>query len=187
MLSYQQAISAIFSGLSKDSVVVSGAGLISRVIYDAQDRPGNLYIQGAMGLSSAVGLGISLSNPDVEVIVIDGDGGTLMHLGTIATVGMQQPRNYLHIVLDNESHLSTGGQPTATSIVSLDEIALAAGYRSACTVYDERELVDNLAMVKGPKLICVKVSKYLDTRPPRPKLSPPDITRRFVEVLSGKV
>jgi sulfopyruvate decarboxylase subunit beta len=88
-----------------------------------------------MGLASSMGLGIALSKPDRQVIVFDGDGSVLMNLGGLTTLARYRPRNLVHVVFDNESLLSVGGFPTATSTASdLEGIARAAGVPRTTTV-----------------------------------------------------
>jgi sulfopyruvate decarboxylase subunit beta len=69
--------------------------------------------------------------PEHQVIVLDGDGSLLMNLGTLSTLARYKPGNLLHIVFDNESLLSVGGFPTATSSgTDLAGIARASGVPS---------------------------------------------------------
>jgi sulfopyruvate decarboxylase subunit beta len=88
-----------------------------------------------MGLASSTGLGLALSLPHQKVVVLDGDGSLLMNLGTLSTLARYKPKNLVHIVFDNESLLSVGGFPTATSTgTDLEGIARAAGIPQASTV-----------------------------------------------------
>jgi sulfopyruvate decarboxylase subunit beta len=88
-----------------------------------------------MGLASSMGLGIALARPDRQVIVFDGDGSVLMNLGGLTTLARYRPRNLVHVIFDNESLLSVGGFPTATSTGSdLAAIAKAAGVQRTATV-----------------------------------------------------
>ena len=81
-----------------------------------------------MGIASSLGLGIALCRPELKVIVLDGDGSLLMNLGGLTTLARYRPRNLIHVVFDNESLLSVGGFPTATSTGSdLAGMAKAAG------------------------------------------------------------
>src|SRR2546427_9595472 len=89
------------------------------------------YLEHSMGLASSMGLGIALAMPEHKVIVLDGDGSLLMNLGTLSTMARYRPGNLLHIVFDNESLLSVGGFPTATSTgTDLAGIARASGVPS---------------------------------------------------------
>jgi len=97
-------------------------------------RPNFFYLQHAMGLASSMGLGIALARPDKQVVVLDGDGSILMNLGGLTTLARYRPRNLVHVVFDNESLLSVGGFPTATSTgTDLAAVAAAAGVPRTAT------------------------------------------------------
>ena len=126
MLRYE-ALQAIFPRL-EECVVVTIMGAVSAELQDIGHRPNFFYLQHAMGLASSMGLGIALARPELQVIVLDGDGSILMNLGGLTTLARYRPRNLLHIVFDNESLLSVGGFPTATSTGSdIAGMAKAAG------------------------------------------------------------
>ena len=111
-----------------DKVVVTIMGAVAAELYSLGHRANFFYLEHAMGLASSMGLGIALSMPGHQVIVLDGDGSLLMNLGTLSTMARYKPGNLLHIVFDNESLLSVGGFPTATSSgTNLAEIARASG------------------------------------------------------------
>src|SRR3954470_9239714 len=111
-----------------DCAVVTIMGAVAAELQSIGHRPNQFYLQHAMGLASSVGLGIALTRPEVQVVVFDGDGSVLMNLGGLTTFARYRPRNLVHVVFDNESLLSVGGFPTATSTGSdLAEIARAAG------------------------------------------------------------
>jgi sulfopyruvate decarboxylase subunit beta len=110
------------------SIVVTIMGAAAIELYMLGHRHNFFYLEHAMGLASSMGLGIALSIPEHKVIVIDGDGSLLMNLGTLSTMARYKPGNLLHIVFDNESLLSVGGFPTATSTgTDLAGIARASG------------------------------------------------------------
>ena len=99
----------------KDDIVVTIMGAVAVELYSLGHRPNFFYLQHAMGLASSMGLGLALSKPNHRVTVLDGDGSVLMNLGTFSTLAWYAPRNLTHVVFDNESLLSVGGFPTATS------------------------------------------------------------------------
>jgi len=98
-----------------NEIIVAANGFISRDLFGIHEKPSNFYMIGSMGLSSSIGLGIALKNPKKLVYVFDGDGNILMNLGSLTTIGNLQPKNLIHVILDNSSHDSTGGQPTSTN------------------------------------------------------------------------
>jgi len=143
------ALQAIYPELER-SVVVTIMGAVAAELQSIGHRPNFFYLQHAMGLASSLGLGIALARPELQVIVLDGDGSVLMNLGGLTTLARYRPRNLLHVVFDNESLLSVGGFPTATSTgTDLAGVAAAAGVPRTATVrtLDEfrREFNDLLA------------------------------------------
>jgi sulfopyruvate decarboxylase subunit beta len=162
------ALAAIYPTLAQDDVVViTIMGAVAVELFNLGHRPGFFYLEHAMGLASSLGLGLALSLPHNPVVVIDGDGSLLMNLGTLSTMARYRPGNLTHVVFDNESLLSVGGFPTATSTgTDLAGVALASGVpnvRRADTVesfktafdeaFGEGELTTIVAKVEavGPK------------------------------------
>jgi sulfopyruvate decarboxylase subunit beta len=128
------AIREIYPALEQ-SVVVTIMGAVAAEMQSIGHRPNFFYLQHAMGLASSVGLGIALARPELPVVVLDGDGSVLMNLGGLTTLARYRPTNLIHVVFDNESLLSVGGFPTATSTGSdLAGIARAAGVPRTETV-----------------------------------------------------
>jgi len=130
------ALQAIYPELEK-SIVVTIMGAVAAELQSIGHRPNFFYLQHAMGLASSLGLGIALARPDARVIVIDGDGSVLMNLGGLSTLARYRPRNLIHVIFDNESLLSVGGFPTATSTgTDLAGVAAASGVPRTATVRD---------------------------------------------------
>ena len=128
------ALAAIYDRLH-DCVVVTIMGAVAAELQSLGHRPNFFYLQHAMGLASSMGLGVALAKPATRVVVFDGDGSLLMNLGGLTTLARYRPNNLLHVVFDNESLLSVGGFPTATSTGSdLAAIAAAAGVPRTDTV-----------------------------------------------------
>ncbi|HEY7285256.1 MAG TPA: thiamine pyrophosphate-dependent enzyme [Vicinamibacterales bacterium] len=129
-----EALTAVYPRLH-DRIVVTIMGAVAAELQSIGHRSNFFYLQHAMGLASSMGLGIALSKPDRQVVVFDGDGSVLMNLGGLTTLARYRPRNLVHVVFDNESLLSVGGFPTATSTGSdLAAIAKAAGVPRTATV-----------------------------------------------------
>ena len=123
----EAALKTIYPEL-EHHIVVTIMGAVAAELYTLGHRHNFFYLEHAMGLASSMGLGIALAMPEHKVIVLDGDGSLLMNLGTLSTMARYKPGNLLHIVFDNESLLSVGGFPTATSTgTDLAGIARASG------------------------------------------------------------
>src|SRR5271154_5509990 len=119
----------------KEAIVVGGLGASTYDIAAAGDHDRNLYLWGAMGGAVMIGLGMALAQPALPVVVITGDGEMLMGMGSLATVGLQQPKNLSIVVLDNEVYGETGGQASHTA-ANTDLVGVA----KACGIHDARSL-----------------------------------------------
>src|SRR5712691_13285423 len=125
------ALQTIYPEL-EDRIVVTIMGAVAAELYSLGHRPNFFYLEHAMGLASSMGLGIALAQSNRRVVVIDGDGSVLMNLGGLTTLARYAPPNLAHLIFDNESLLSVGGFPTATSTGSdLAAIARGAGIADA--------------------------------------------------------
>lgn len=145
----------------EDYLVVTIMGAVAAELQSLGHRSNFFYLQHAMGLASSTGLGLALCLPNQHVIVFDGDGSLLMNLGSLTTMARYRPKNLTHIVFDNESLLSVGGFPTATSTgTDLEGIARSAGIPRVLTVRDIegfRSAVREAAQSKELTTIIAKV------------------------------
>jgi len=185
LMSRAEAIGHTMRAIGDETLVVATTGKTARELERDWDCSRNLYVVGSMGCASSVALGVALHVPARQVVVLDGDGAVLMRLEAMATIGRIAPPNLLHIVLDNESYESTGGQPTGSAGIKFTEVAAACGYFAAVDVRTEdglcRELDSQLSHV-GPSLIRVRVAGGSDPKIGRPALAPPRSAARFRQV-----
>jgi thiamine pyrophosphate-dependent acetolactate synthase large subunit-like protein len=120
-----------------DALVVAGLGSPSYDVFAAGDRDLNFYLWGAMGAATPVGLGLALAQPERSVVVVTGDGEQLMGVGSLGSVGAQQPPNLTIVVLDNGHFGETGMQPSHTSLgTDLSAVARGFGIADAFRVTD---------------------------------------------------
>lgn len=165
------------------TVVIATTGFTGRELFAINDRDNQLYMVGSMGCASSLGLGLALARPDLQIVVIDGDGAALMRMGNFATVGSYAGSNLTHIVLDNEAHDSTGAQATVSGNVRFDDIAAACSYAAAYTG-NELQLLDELFALQdidGPRLAHFKIRTGTMANLPRPDVKPPDVLRRLMK------
>lgn len=172
----------------RNALVVAGLGAPCWDIAAVDASPLNFYTWGGMGGAAMIGLGLALAQPRRRVLVITGDGEMLMGLGSLATVGVQQPRNLAIVVLDNERYGETGMQLTHTRLgVELAGVAKASGFRTAGTLYSAAQLrswIPRLYRHPGPVFAAIKV-----TTQPAPMVLPvrdgATLKTRFREALLG--
>jgi len=184
MQSRARAIAALLELLTDQPVIVCN-GFPSREAYKIADRPTHFYMIGSMGVAAAIGLGVALNKPDKKVVVFDGDGNVLMGMGTLATVGALKPKNFVHVVLDNEVYGSTGNQPTISNVVRLEQVAKAAGYVHVERVIEREDIVYEFKeMLKkdGPSMLLIKVTEQSEDAG-RVMIEPPDMTQRFKKAI----
>lgn len=165
----EEAIQTVASALSSKDVIVSTTGMISRELFEARTAWGqgherDFLTVGSMGHASQIALGIALEKTDRRVWCFDGDGATIMHMGSMAIVASKKPANYIHVVFNNGAHDSVGGQPTVGLAIDLPAVAKALGYSAAFSVSTIQELKSQLSILnskfsEGPVLIEVKVKK----------------------------
>ena len=141
--------------------IISANGYESRDLFETYDKESNFYMIGSMGLASSIALGVAIKNPNKRIYVFDGDGNILMNLGSITTVGALQQKNYVHIVFDNESHESTGGQPTHTRKIDLKNIAKSVNYTvyKIMTENGLQRILTKIQNIPGPIMIIIKIEE----------------------------
>jgi len=170
------------------ALVVAGLGAPCWDTAAAGDSPLDFYTWGGMGGAAMIGLGLALAQPQRRVLVITGDGEILMGLGSLATIGVQRPRNLAVIVMDNEHYGETGMQATHTRLgVDLAGVAKAAGFQGCGTLYTQAQLaawLPRLQRQPGPVFAAIKV---MAERAPLvlPIRDGPTLEQRFREALLG--
>jgi thiamine pyrophosphate-dependent acetolactate synthase large subunit-like protein len=137
-----------------DLLVIAGLGSTAWDITAAGDSPLSFPMWGAMGQAAMMGLGLALAQAQRRVLVVTGDGEMLMGLGSLATIGVQQPANLSVVVIDNERYGETGMQATHTAHgVDLTAVARACGLK-ICSFETLREAIHTQP---GPNFAAVKV------------------------------
>lgn len=139
--------------------IVSTTGKASRELFEIREsrNQGHKYdflTVGSMGHTSSIALGVAINKPDEKVWCIDGDGSTLMHMGSLAVVGNIKPSNLIHVVINNGAHETVGGMPTVADNMDLVSIAEACGYSYAVSVDNFEDLDSELEKVKSLDELC---------------------------------
>jgi len=179
-------LAAIQAAIGGQDIVVATTGFTGRELYALHDLPNQLYMVGSMGCAATLGLGLAIAQPTRRVIVIDGDGAALMHLGGLTTLGAERPRNLVHILLDNGLHESTGGQATVSAGVDFCGIAAAAGYPQVSATADPAAVKTRLTD-RTPGLRFIHVPTLPGVMPdlPRPGMPPAEVATRFQHWLAA--
>ena len=179
---------------SGEDPVVSTTGKASRELFEIREAKGQSHkydflTVGSMGHSSSIALGVALNKPETKVWCIDGDGALLMHMGAMAVIGANAPKNLIHIVINNGAHETVGGMPTVASNLDVVAIAKACGYPEAVSVNSFEELDRELARAKEAEclsLIEVKCSIGAREDLGRPTTTAIENKENFMDYLKEK-
>jgi sulfopyruvate decarboxylase subunit beta len=156
--------------LIKDELFVTTAGGATAEWNAVRPSDGNIQVK-TLGLCSSIGLGLAISLPKRKVFVFDGDGALWMNLGSLATIGLHQPKNLIHICWDNREYESSGGEPTVSTAGNIDfaRIAHGAGIKSSRAVSTIDELKDAVSYAlshDGPHFIWARIEAGRAEAPP---------------------
>ena len=187
----EEALEIIIKNLDENVVIVSTTGKISREIFEIRERNGHSHEKdfltvGSMGHCSSIALGIALAKPDKQVVCIDGDGAMLMHLGILTSIASLKPKNFWHILINNEVHESVGGQETAAKNVDLSNVVESMGIRKISTAKTHEELENAMMSLLsniGPLFLEVKVRSGSRDNLGRPTIKPVDNKKDFMSFL----
>ena len=166
-MSREEAIQTVAAALEEKDAIVSTTGMISRELFEYrtavnEGHERDFLTVGSMGHASQIALGIALAKQNRKIWCFDGDGASIMHMGSMATVANKSPKNYVHVVFNNGAHDSVGGQPTVGLKIDLPAVATAMGYPQVYSVETKdylKELLEKLEGKEGPIFLEVKVKK----------------------------
>lgn len=178
--------------VSDEDPIVSTTGKASRELFEIREANGQSHrydflTVGSMGHSSSIALGVALNKPERKVWCVDGDGAVLMHMGAMAVVGANAPKNLVHIVINNGAHETVGGMPTVASNMDLVAIAKACGYPKAVSVDTFESLDGELKLAKsGNELTLIEVKCSIGARENlgRPTTTALENKQNFMDFLS---
>lgn len=140
--------------VSGEDPIVSTTGKASRELFETRVANGQSHkydflTVGSMGHSSSIALGIAINKPEQRIWCVDGDGAVLMHMGSMAVIGANRPKNFVHVVINNGAHETVGGMPTVAGSINLVGVAKACGYPNAVRVDNFEDLDRELEAAKS--------------------------------------
>lgn len=177
--------------VSGEDPIISTTGKTSRELYETRAYNGQSHkydflTVGSMGHSSSIAFGIAINKPEIKVWCVDGDGAVLMHMGSMAVLGANAPKNMIHVVINNGAHETVGGMPTVANRINLVEVAKACGYPYTVCVDTFEELDVELEKAKDRNelsLIEVKCSIGARSNLGRPTTTALENKQNFMEYL----
>ena len=186
LLSREDAIGAVLDRLENNSIVISTTGMISRELYEHRERKNQSHsfdflTVGSMGHASQIALTVALNSPEKSVYCFDGDGAALMHLGGLSTIGRYKPSNLTHIIFNNASHDSVGGQPTGADKIDFPSLAKSLGFINTA----KAENIGDIASFFDKKISGENALSFFEIRVK--KGSRPDLKRPSISPIENKL
>ena len=177
----------LLSLIKKNSRLVSTTGYTSRELNQIRGNKKykngrDFYMVGGMGHASSVALGLSILKKNQQVICIDGDGSLIMHLGSLANIGYYASRNYKHIILNNSSHESVGGQKTNVEKINFSKVSKGLGYKNFYKIDRNNQIqkkIKKFLKSTGPSFLEVKISEGTMKNLKRPR-NLPEVKKFFM-------
>ncbi len=190
---YREEIIQHIVKVSEKDPIISTTGKASRELFETrvankQSHKYDFLTVGGMGHSSSIALGVAANKPNQKIWCVDGDGAVLMHMGAIALIGANSPKNLVHIVVNNSAHETVGGMPTVAGDINLTAIATSCGYPYAVSVDSFEDLDRALEKAKNSEdLFMIEVKSAIGARNDlgRPTTTAVENKEKFMEYLKS--
>ncbi len=174
--------------LPAGALVVTALGNASYLWAAVRDAPENFHLEDAMGLALPLALGLAVAQPERQVVVVEGDGGFLMHMGSLVTVAAVAPENLTVLLIDNGMHGASGGQALASENLDFAGLGRAVGLQDSRRIETEAAFATALATafeVSGPSFLALATVPDTETATPPVGLDPVAIKRRFSDAIAA--
>lgn len=163
-LAREDALQEMLKLIDEDDLVISTTGKTSREVFELREKNAQMQKDfltvGGMGHTSSIALGVAIGKPNKRVICLDGDGSLLMHMGSMAVISKFNPKKFIHVLLNNESHESVGAQPTSADKIDFQKLSTAIGYKAYEVATDLVSLGSawrRICKKDGPVLLEIKI------------------------------
>ena len=194
-MSREEAIETVLNQMPKDAIYAATTGRATRELFFLREKRGepknrDFLNVGSMGHASSVALGIAMEQSYRKVVVLDGDGAAIMHMGAMTMVSKIDVPNYLHVVLNNGAHESVGEQPSAGHKINFTKIAEACGYvtvgHPVTTQKELKEAISKLSDCGKASFIDCRIHKGLNSKLPPIVFSHREAIDAFIDEIRNK-
>ena len=147
--------------------------------------PSDFYLVGGMGHTFSIAFSIAHENQDKLVICLDGDGSMLMHLGSLGIISSRKVENFIHILFNNASHQSVGGQPTYIQTIDVKQLSKSLGYKSYIKIKNSADINKSIYGLPKPTFIEIEVNNDFNESLIRPTNTPEENINNFKKLLKN--
>lgn len=165
-LARETALEQLLQLTAEDDLIISTTGKTSREVFELRakhrQKQCDFLTVGGMGHTASIALGVAIGRPQRRVVCLDGDGSLLMHMGSMPVIAGYKPQRFVHVLLNNRSHESVGGQATSADQVNFAQLAIAVGYAGYAVASDVPSLHQAWASLTdktGPVLLEIKIKR----------------------------
>jgi thiamine pyrophosphate-dependent acetolactate synthase large subunit-like protein len=177
---------ALAKALPPRALVVTALGNASYLWAVMHHAPENFYIEDSMGLALPLALGLAIAQPVRPVVVVEGDGAILMHMGALVTVGAVKPANLTILLIQNGVHAASGGQPLTSDALDLAQLARASGIARAENVTDPKALAAAMTSGgEGPRALVLSTAPDIEVVRPPIAFDPVMTKQRFMTAIGA--
>jgi len=185
--SRKEALKKIVRSIKEDSVLISTTGKLSRELYEYRinenEKNDDLYLVGGMGHTFSVAFSVAYQLPNKDIYCLDGDGSIIMHMGSLGLNNLYPLKNFTHIVFNNSSHESVGGQQNYFDKIDVENLTKSLGYKTYRKILEIDKLDDSIFEEEKPLFIDVHINNNSDSDLMRPKSSPEENKKNFIKKL----
>ena len=186
----KEALKKIVSLIEKDSVLISTTGKLSRELYEHRfnknENSDDLYLVGGMGHTFSVAFSVAYQLPSKNIYCLDGDGSLIMHMGSLGLNSEYSLKNFTHIVFNNSSHESVGGQQNFFDKLDIENLVTSLGYKSYIKILDIDKLEDSIFDTEKPLFIDIHINNKSDSDLMRPQSTPEENKKSFIQKLNSQ-
>jgi len=178
----------LVDSLPPQALVVTSLGNASYLWAELHHTPENFYFEDAMGLALPLALGLAVGQPKRPVIVVEGDGALMMHMGALVTVGAVNPANLTVLLIQNGVHGASGGQVLTNAQLDLAQLARASGIARAENIEKPEALADKMRASTGrdgAECLVLATEPDLDVVKPPVALDPVVTKHRFMTAIGA--
>ena len=148
-------LETLLKKIGKNCKIISTTGYVSREIHQLRNEKklengSDFYMVGGMGHCANVALGYS-KHSKRDVVVLDGDGSFLMHMGSMVNVGFLANNNFKYILLNNGCHESVGSQKTLINKIDLDLLSKSIGFKKYVELKKKTEIEKKIKLALNAK------------------------------------
>jgi thiamine pyrophosphate-dependent acetolactate synthase large subunit-like protein len=151
----------VIGAYHREVLTVCALGMASNEWWAATKSEETFYVHGAMGFAASFALGLALSLPQQQILLLNADGSLCMNLGCLLTEAGQAPKNLKHFVIDNRVYQTVSAVPMVNqTLTDYVGIARAAGISKARQIDDVAELdraIQEIMAADGPYFVNLRV------------------------------